>query len=314
MNRKHARSPTQHSHDEHASAVLGWMLVAVGALVLNDHLLKPSGAVPLVAGKLSDVAGLLIAPVVLAACLRALGWRPLMAARFSVAVLGLGFTVLQLSPAFAYQFDAVYSACAARLGLVVRPTVCDPLDLLALPTLILAYRFALCRPFQRSQMARVALIPTALACMATSISYVDVAPHWGFSEGDGSHAVAGFEHGTVVVSMGKQSREGSFQLGVMVRASDATVRLTPAHIEAHLGETQVRARTPKTGCEAIEVAPGQASTTCAYLVVDMSELPAALERGELVVPVFVEEREYRLRVPMEFRRRLHHSWRSGRRF
>lgn len=52
-------------------------LVAVGVLLLNDHVLKGAGVLPgVVTGKLSDVAGLFFFPVLLMTCVR-LGWRML---------------------------------------------------------------------------------------------------------------------------------------------------------------------------------------------------------------------------------------------
>jgi len=124
-------------------------LAAIALLVVNDWVLKPR-VVPdswpsLVTGKLSDLAGLVFAPVVLSA---AIGLALHVAARLGarldpsltrrrlvacVAATGAGFAAVKLSPAL-----AAHVACA--LSLLGRPAVFydDPTDLLALPALAVA--------------------------------------------------------------------------------------------------------------------------------------------------------------------------------
>jgi len=111
------------------------MLAAVALLALNDHVLKGSGLLPgWLTGKLSDVAGLFFFPVLLVvvaeAGLRRLGSSPprSASAAASVALTGLVFATLKTSPALA--------ALASRLA---GPIVCDPSDLLAVPSLFLGY-------------------------------------------------------------------------------------------------------------------------------------------------------------------------------
>ena len=124
-------------------------LAAVAILVINDWVLKPhwrSGPLHAITGKLSDIAGLAFAPVVLTAAiglvlavLARLGARidPSLTRRrllLSIAATGAGFASVKLSPGAA---EAVVSALS-HLG---RPAsiYLDRTDLLCLPALALAY-------------------------------------------------------------------------------------------------------------------------------------------------------------------------------
>lgn len=138
------------------------LLGALALLVINDHLLKGSGLLPgAVTGKLSDVAGLLVAPAVLAWVMRARSERAWLLAH---AAVGVGFAALQLSPALA---DLVEQASrAAGMAWRVWP---DPTDLAALPALALS--FVALGPRAPSRPSRSAPLVGALAlvaCAATS--------------------------------------------------------------------------------------------------------------------------------------------------
>ena len=102
--------------------------IAVGLLLLNDHWLKGAGVLPgLVTGKLSDVAGLFAAPMLLATLVRARsGWQ-LLACH---AAAGLVFSAIKVSPACSDAFTSL-------LGLagIAWKNWCDPTDLAALPAL-----------------------------------------------------------------------------------------------------------------------------------------------------------------------------------
>jgi len=132
-------------------------LLALAALVLNDHVLK--AAFPgFVTGKLSDVAGVALLPLVLVA-----GWELFSAATGRVSrargrvllvallVTGAGFAAVKLVPqgaeAFGWLLGAVQWPVASLTSLaaghgvvapVAAPIVADPTDLLALPALALA--------------------------------------------------------------------------------------------------------------------------------------------------------------------------------
>ncbi|MCA9687561.1 MAG: hypothetical protein KC457_35700, partial [Myxococcales bacterium] len=128
------------------------------------HWLKGSGMVPgALTGKLSDFAGMLVAPALLAALLAGLtgarSRRVLLACHVAV---GAVFAGIQLSPAFASQ----WSALMAGLG---HPWVitCDPTDLIALPFLILSWRVLVpemdaarptLAPLQRSAVGALSLL------------------------------------------------------------------------------------------------------------------------------------------------------------
>jgi hypothetical protein len=103
-------------------------LGSLAVLVLNDHVLKGAGILPgAVTGKLSDFAGLVVAPVLLAALVRARGPRGWLLAHVAV---GLVFSAIQLSATAA----TLWSGAMAAVGfpwVITR----DPTDLLALPAL-----------------------------------------------------------------------------------------------------------------------------------------------------------------------------------
>jgi hypothetical protein len=106
---------------------------ALALLVANDHWLKGSGLLPgVLTGKLSDVAGMLVAPVLLAALLGVRTRGALLACHVAVAIV---FTGIQLSTGFAAQWSAL-------MGLFGHPwtITCDPTDLLALPFLLVSWK------------------------------------------------------------------------------------------------------------------------------------------------------------------------------
>jgi len=107
-----------------------WLL-SLSVLVLNDHVLKGSGWLPsLVTGKLSDFAGLLVAPPLLAALLRVRGRAGWWLAHLAV---GSVFAAIQLSVPAA---DA-WSSWMAVFGMPWSITS-DRTDLVALPVLALS--------------------------------------------------------------------------------------------------------------------------------------------------------------------------------
>lgn len=145
-------------------------LASLAVLGVNDHLLKGAGLLPgAVTGKLSDFAGMLVAPVLLAALLGLRSRRGLLLAHLAIAAV---FAAIKLSPAAA-------DAWSWLMGLVGMPWVItvDPTDLLALPALALGWRALLPAmrdpqpAFQplRQRYAQFAAIGTgALLCVATS--------------------------------------------------------------------------------------------------------------------------------------------------
>jgi hypothetical protein len=126
-------------------------LVALAVLVANDWWVKPRHALPgVVAGKLSDLAGLALAPVLLSALI---GLALAGAARLGAAVdpslsrrrlvactvaTGAVFAAVKLSPAVAHAVAAALSGIVRHVG---RPAtiVADPTDLACLPALAVAW-------------------------------------------------------------------------------------------------------------------------------------------------------------------------------
>lgn len=144
-------------------------LIALGVLALNDHLLKGAGALPgAVTGKLSDVAGLVVAPALLAALLGVRSRRGLL---MCCAAVGLVFSSINLSPACA---DA-WSWLMGLIGFPWKITV-DPTDLLTLPALALGWRALVPAMTHAPRARRAAPHPAeasaavlgTLLCVATS--------------------------------------------------------------------------------------------------------------------------------------------------
>ncbi len=122
-------------------------LVALVALVVNDWVLKAGPAPAWLAGKLSDVAGLVAAPLAATAALDGALWlaaRAGLARRVdfslgpgrlvaAVAACGAAFAAVKLSPTAARALEHA----TGWLGLDWR-VVSDPTDLVALPALAVA--------------------------------------------------------------------------------------------------------------------------------------------------------------------------------
>lgn len=101
-------------------------------LVVNDHVLKGAGLLPGgVTGKLSDVAGLLVAPWILAFLWRA-RTRPLVL--LSHVVVGAGFAAINLSPPLARAVEELTAGTPFPWIITV-----DRLDLLTLPALAFSF-------------------------------------------------------------------------------------------------------------------------------------------------------------------------------
>lgn len=140
----------------------GWWC-ALALLALNDHVLKGSGLLPnTLTGKLSDVAGMVAAPVLAAALLGARSRRSTAAA---FALVAAGFTAIKVS----HAASALYLGALALVGVHGRNAV-DPTDLLALGALPLAWRLCTAAPTgsRRLALQRLAVALGGLACVATS--------------------------------------------------------------------------------------------------------------------------------------------------
>ena len=140
-------------------------LVSLGLLVINDHYLKGSGILPAVlTGKLSDFAGLAVAPALLAVLLRLSSRQSFVLAHVAT---GIVFAGIKVFPGFAQVFESV-----AGLGPFAWHIVVDPTDLVALPALIVSYMVfvaAMEQPIPERPLTQRGLIMAgSVACMATS--------------------------------------------------------------------------------------------------------------------------------------------------
>lgn len=157
------------------AVTLAWLThpvsaVAVLVLLVNDHLLK-AAAPGVVTGKVSDVAGLIFAPALVAAlcCLLVPSLPARWASVAALVLVGAAFTLVKALPGGAGVASAAWS--------VLRPSVilADPTDLLALPALGIAW-WVRCRslepvvstPIARGVRATVVLPLAVLGVAATS--------------------------------------------------------------------------------------------------------------------------------------------------
>jgi hypothetical protein len=132
-------------------------LLALGVLLLNDHVLKSAWPGP-ITGKLSDLAGMVFFPILLVSAAelappvrgsgRGATRRP---TTLAVALSGAGFVALKTLPDVATAAGSVFGIAQWTLALPVRlatgasvpaighgMVVTDPTDLIALPCLAIA--------------------------------------------------------------------------------------------------------------------------------------------------------------------------------
>ncbi len=136
--------------------------VALAVLLLNDHVFKGGDVLPAwLTGKLSDFAGLIVAPIVLVALLRARTDRRRALAMFIVGGWFVGANL------FVPVAEAT-TALAAQIGLSWRFWV-DSTDLVALAVLPLTWQIIRrARPLSRARLAeRLALGFGVAACVAS---------------------------------------------------------------------------------------------------------------------------------------------------
>lgn len=112
-------------------------LGALALLVVNDHLLK--GLWPgALTGKLSDVAGMVVAPPLFAVLLAGLGARGRGALAGAHLAVGVVFAAIKLDAGAAAAFESLMA-----LGPWPWHITVDPSDLVALPALALSWRLAI---------------------------------------------------------------------------------------------------------------------------------------------------------------------------
>jgi hypothetical protein len=140
-------------------------IASLALLVVNDHLLKGAGVLPgWLTGKLSDFAGLVVAPLVLGAVIFASSRASL---RWAHVAVGAGFAAIKIFPAAAGAVEALMAVTPLPWTITV-----DPTDLIALPMLLVSYAVLVPATEQpaavRPVVERVAFMAGGLACAATS--------------------------------------------------------------------------------------------------------------------------------------------------
>ncbi|HSN98265.1 MAG TPA: hypothetical protein VLS89_08200, partial [Candidatus Nanopelagicales bacterium] len=140
-------------------------LTALAVLLVNDHLLKGAGVLPgWLTGKVSDYAGLIVAPALLAALLGVSSRRGLFAAH---AATGAVFGAINVLPEAARAMEWLMGLTPFAWSITV-----DPTDLLALPALLVGWRVLV--PAMREEVVerpilhRTAAVVGGFACVATS--------------------------------------------------------------------------------------------------------------------------------------------------
>ena len=151
---------------------------ALAVLVVNDHVLKQAWP-GLVTGKLSDVAGLVVAPplVALLLALVRVRWSALL-------VTGAGFAVVKTVPAAA-------AVTSAGLGWFAGPSYvrADLTDLLALPALLLAHHARRTSTVTTSPRRQVRLVLGALLLPFAVVATAATSPCY---EPRGAYSVEAF--------------------------------------------------------------------------------------------------------------------------
>gem|GEM_PF-2279230 len=145
---------------------------ALVLLVINDHWLKGAGMLPTwLTGKLSDFAGLIVAPIVLVCLLRLKSRRSILAAH---GLIGLVFALTELSQPFADQLASLWHLA----GIPHASFRADLTDLWALVVLPIPYALTSREVTDKTRAfaPRVTFAAALLACIATPAP--DPGPHW----------------------------------------------------------------------------------------------------------------------------------------
>lgn len=258
----------------HGLAHPGWWL-ALGLLALNDHVLKGAGLLPgAVTGKLSDLAGLVVAPVLAAALLGARTGRGVAGA---FALVAAGFAAVKVSPAASAHYLALLGAIGVRGRNVV-----DPTDLVALAALPLAWRLCAARPAAALRATRqgLAVALGGAACVATSQPGPDFPTDGVWTT---SAIVANGTEETIEVRLrwvdgvvscpGNDTPQGAFLRSVFT-SEPLTVRLTAGQTFPLSRAAALRAIMPATPGAQAPLPTG--SVACDAVLVQADNLPSAV--------------------------------------
>lgn len=223
-------------------------LASLATLVVNDHLLKGSGVLPgAVTGKLSDVAGLFVFPLLMLAIARALlrtcgaddAARSRHVIDASAALTVAGFAALKLSPGFNGALEPLWGV-----------NVLDPSDLLTLPAVAASWLLAVSLRRQRHGHAPrfaqgLVVGAAALACMATPApQYPRNYPAWTLTSGQTQ--TMGCAHGKAWVSKSGKTGVG-LSLQVTRKAQPCAVRFQSARLVLDGAPPVPSSRVPNEG-------------------------------------------------------------------
>ncbi|MCB9703650.1 MAG: hypothetical protein H6711_17275 [Myxococcales bacterium] len=161
---------------ERALLTPAW-IASLAALGINDHLLKGAGVLPdLLTGKLSDFAGMMVAPALLAALTRTSSRRGLFLCHLAV---GAVFAAINLS----HEAASIWSGLMGMVAFPWKITV-DPTDLVALPALALSWRVlapSMSKPVPRGSLRA---LEGSLACAGVCLSVATSPPEEDWTDDD----------------------------------------------------------------------------------------------------------------------------------
>ncbi len=281
-------------------------VLCVALLLFNDHVLKGAGILPgWLTGKLSDGAGVVVAPVVLAWLLAVARVPPTAARVLAIAAVGIAFAAIKLSDAVAGGFDVGVNGVAGALALpFAARTVADPTDLLALPLLAFAWRLTPAVVEDRGLRRSGALVAGLLVCAATSPAYWRLPPHWAFTQPPQSRIWAQrLDGGAVIVQLGRQSDDGAFEVGVELAGQEAKLSLDATDARLTLPSGSVPATTPVDALALISAAPGETARMRVVFHPPRTAWDKGA-RGALELTVFDAGRPHALRVPLSYEERI----------
>lgn len=239
-------------------------LASLLLLALNDHVLKGAGLLPdVLTGKLSDVVGLVVAPLLLAALLRVRTFWAWVACHLAV---GAVFSAIQLSAPAAAGWSALMG-----LGGFAWVITRDPTDLVALPMLaasLWGFLPVMRRPAaanaRRTAETGVAAVGL-LCCVATSSTSDDCCDDGPWSDTDTATSTTG-DDGDPPPSLP--------DLWTDVYLSNATGQDVVVRIRALRPEVAL-------DCEAVAEAPGQRLRSSLFAPAESWMMPPGTNVGVL---------------------------------
>jgi hypothetical protein len=281
-------------------------LIALALLAANDWIFKPAALLPAaLTGKLSDLAGMVVAPVVLAASLAALRLPARWAAPASAIAVGTVFAAIKLWEPAARLHDGALTAAMCALDLPLSAhTAVDATDLLALPLLLPAVGIARSLAHDGGWRGGAVAALGMLACAATSFAGRLVLPHWGFADARlGSTFAQPLDGAGVLVRLGRQSDDGRFEIDLQLTAGSEAVAVSLTDIQVDLGLERVRAATLSDGALRMTAGPHRTEVARIYFVPAHPGWAAAT-RGALSLPLEIGGRPRPLQIPLTFEERV----------